>query len=167
MYISKHHSPVNECLFNVTDTVIIAPHVQVPFIFQLVVLGGFCFKQTTNSLFLVEKFFGYYILITYPLQLFHAHPTWHPPLFFSYKKWPDLQLRTVSGSMDLLQSGTVLMYVAPVIIQGLTDARVPCLYLRAMLLLGPYQFEWPGLPSEAMVTSRSKWLLRNHLMILL
>lgn len=39
------------------------------------------------------------------------------------KKWPDLQLRTVSGSMALLQSAIILMYVAPVTIQGLADAR--------------------------------------------
>lgn len=54
--------------------------------------------------------------------------------------------------MDLLQPGSKLMSMAPVITEGCADAWVlvshlrPCWFSRVMLLPGPYWSVWPMLP---------------------
>ena len=69
---------------------------------------------------------------------------------------PELQLRTMSGSMIIPRLGSVLMFKAPLTIEGHVDAQGlgPCWCLKTTLPLGPCQFEWPTLPRGKMVTFR-------------
>lgn len=61
-------------------------------------------------------------------------------------------IRVMSGYVAILQLGKILISVAYDTTEGYADAKEldchlrPCWYLRATLLLMPYQSEWSALP---------------------
>lgn len=79
---------------------------------------------------------------------------------------PGLLRRTMSGSMALLQSGSMLLFITPVTAescantQGLGHHLKPGGGLKGMLQLGPYRSELPVPPQCAMVRSRLGLQLR-------
>ena len=80
--------------------------------------------------------------------------------------WTRIAARDQSGSMALLQIGSVLMSMTPVAVEGHADSTglghnlCPCWCLVAMLRLGPYRSGGLGLLPEAMVSSRARLLLQ-------
>lgn len=81
------------------------------------------------------------------------------------RSWPSRLTKAVSGSVVLLQQGSVSMSVTPVTTKGQEDAhdlgryRITCRYLRAVLPRETCSSEWLMLPLEDMGTSEPRLLL--------